>query len=511
MLQQKIAIHQKLLQQMEYAEPVEKSPARQISQLPYWRQNIVHMNQTPHMNDIPHMNEIRHMNDISHMNDLPVMGVDNPPPFYVEYEVLDNLDKENSNERQPKQRNNRDDRRHTHAIDPATHTERQYHQESGHALLNLPSGSSNPQRSGGRPQNDRADFLHSPTFDDLDGEQQKPHKGVFQLPNQRRVKKERVLTTPTQIEQMWQGIVAHHQVQQKELMHKINAVDCRVLLDMCSVKYGLSASDFNISINPYGNDRIQVENKTLNAAEFLQQYMNLSHKESGEMIENTLQQQKIGFRQRSPVSGLMWARFNREEATALRDFQMLRQKYRADKQKVFDRNRFTKNPNETKAQSVVRRKFINQKRDYELSQLQEQYRPLFKEQKKPNERYLEWLHKQSVSGSLNALCELQRVYPHYKDRIDENSRQWLAFQSKGDEIPYQTRHAPDFGLSVFIHKNGTIDYRDESGKTLISNAYNAVIVKEKTAENIAKALQIAQAKFGKNGFEIVNASLRDMA
>ncbi|MBQ9725641.1 MAG: hypothetical protein IJV56_09960, partial [Neisseriaceae bacterium] len=47
--------------------------------------------------------------------------------------------------------------------------------------------------------------------------------------------------------------------------------------------------------------------------------------------------------------------------------------------------------------------------------------------------------------------------------------------------------------------------------TLISNAYNAVIVKEKTAENIAKALQIAQAKFGKNGFEIVNASLRDMA
>ena len=158
----------------------------------------------------------------------------------------------------------------------------------------------------------------------------------------------------------------------------------------------------------------------------------------------------------------------------------------------------------------MRRKFINQKRDYELSQLQEQYRPLFKEHKKPNERYLEWLHKESVSGSLNALLELQRVYPHYKERIDEDNH-WLAFQSKSDEIPYPRQHAPDFGLSVFIHKNGTLDYRDEHGNTLISNAYNAVIVKEKTAENIARALQIAQAKFGKNGFEIVNASLRDMA
>ncbi|MBQ9682014.1 MAG: hypothetical protein IJV35_01935 [Neisseriaceae bacterium] len=494
-LQQKITIHQRLLQEMQYAEPLEKSRPKNygqphLRQSPTLLQNAVHINQVPHINDMPHINQM------PHINELPVTGGVNA--------MAETNIKDSNNERQ--QRNHREQ---SNAIDIRTSSQRTNHQKGRQSLPNLPTSSGNAQRNRAGKQDDRTDLLYPPAFDDLDNTTQKSSASVFLLRNQRRLK-QKTYSTPTQSLAVLQRASDDYHIKQADILHKINAVDCRLLLDMCSVKYGLSTSDFNISINPYGNDRIQVENKTLNAAEFLQQYMNLSHTESEQIIDNTLQQQKIGFRQRSPVSSLMWARFNREEAAALKDFQILRQKYRADKQKVFDRNRFKVNPNESKAQSVVRRKFINQKRDYELSQLQEQYRPLFKEHKKPNERYLEWLHKESVSGSLNALLELQRVYPHYKERIDEDNH-WLAFQSKSDEIPYPRQHAPDFGLSVFIHKNGTLDYRDEHGNTLISNAYNAVIVKEKTAENIARALQIAQAKFGKNGFEIVNASLRDMA
>lgn len=506
MLQQKIAIHQKLLQEMEYAEPLEKSPPRVIGQS-HLRRPPTHINQTPHINEMPHLNEVPHLNEISHMNDLPVMGAEKPPPFYVEYETI--TEKENINERQ---RNNhqRDDREQSDTIDIRTSSQRATFNQSRQPLLDLSGGSSNAQRDRARKQDDRTNLLHSPTFDDLDNKPQKQGESVFQLRHKGRVKKQRELTTPTQIEQMWQTISDDYQAKTAAAKDKINAVDCRVMLDICSVKYGLKAEDFHIEINTQGNDRIMIGDKPLNAAQFLQQYMNLSWRESDRMLDYSLQQQKIGFRQRSVVSSLMWARFNREEAAELAKFQQLRRQYRADKQKIFDRNRFIKNSNESKAQTVVRRKFLTEQRDYQLHALQEKYRPLFKDAKKPNERYCEWLHKQAVSGNLNAWVELQRVYPHYKEKTEDKER--LSFIAKDkDAIYIPRRFPPDFGLSVVIQKNGTIDYQNSQGKTVISNSYAAIIVREKTAENIEKALQMAQAKFGKGGFEIINASLRDMA
>ncbi|MBR5676349.1 MAG: hypothetical protein IKX14_07945, partial [Neisseriaceae bacterium] len=262
-------------------------------------------------------------------------------------------------------------------------------------------------------QDDRTNLLHRLPFDDLDANTQKQGESVFNLRHKGRVKKQRELTSPTQIEQMWQEISDDYQAKQPAAKNKINAVDCRVMLDICNVKYGLNAEDFNIAINAQGSDRIMIGDKPLNAAEFLRQYMNLSWRETDRMLDYSLQQQKIGVSQRNVVSGLMWARFNREEAVELAHFQQLRRQYRADKQKIFDKTRYLRDSRESKAQATVRRKYLTEQRDYQLQELQEKYRPLFKDAKKPNERYCEWLHKQAVSGNLNAWLELQRVYPHY--------------------------------------------------------------------------------------------------
>ena len=506
-IEQQIAVHQKLLQSMEYLEPAEKSPPRVIGQ-GHLRRLPTHIHQTPHINELSHLNEVPHINEIPHINELPVMGADYPPPFFVDYEVI--TQKEHSNDRQ-RNHHQRDDREQSDTINIRTSAQRATFDQSRQPLSYLPSSSSNAQRSGIRArQDDRTNLLHRPTRNDLDNQQQKQSASVFKLRHQGRVKQRRMPTSPTQIEQILQTISDDEQAQTAIARNKINAVDCRVLLDICSVQYGLHSQDFNIAITKYGFDRITIGDKPFNAAQFLRQYMNLSWQETNRILDYSLQQQKIGFTQRNVVSSLMWARFNREEAAELAQFQQLRRQFRADKQKIFNEHRFIKNPNESKAQATVRRKYLKEQRDYQLQALQEQYRPLFKDAKKPNERYCEWLHKQAVSGSLNALLELQRVYPHYKERIDDEQK--LTFIAKDKDAVYLPhRFPPDFGLSVVIQKNGTIDYQDTHGKTMISNAYNAITVKEKTVANIEKALQMAQAKFGKDGFEIVNASLRDMA
>ncbi|MBR5941283.1 MAG: hypothetical protein IKZ88_08490 [Neisseriaceae bacterium] len=508
MLQQKIAIHQKLLQEMDYTEPVEKSPPR--TKIPAYLRNppAPSLDQVPHINEVPHLNEVRHMNEIPHMNELPVMGVDNPPPFYVEYEVITD-EKENTDERE-RSNHQRDDREQSSTIDIRHIAQRATFNQSGQPMPNLSGGSGNAQRSGAGKQDDRTNLLHRLPFDDLDANTQKQGASVFNLRHKGRVKKQRELTSPTQIEQMWQEISDDYQAKTVAAKNKINAVDCRVMLDICNVKYGLNTEDFNIAINAQGSDRIMIGDKPLNAAEFLRQYMNLSWRETDRMLDYSLQQQKIGVSQRNVVSGLMWARFNREEAVELAHFQQLRRQYRADKQKIFDKTRYLRDSRESKAQATVRRKYLTEQRDYQLQELQDKYRPLFKNAKKPNERYCEWLHKQAVSGSLNAWLELQRVYPHYKEKVEDKEK--LSFIAKDkDAIYIPHRFPPDFGLSVVIQKNGTIDYKDTHGNTLISNTYGRILVREKTAENIEKALQMAQAKFGKGGFEIINANLRDLS
>ena len=105
--------------------------------------------------------------------------------------------------------------------------------------------------------------------------------------------------------------------------------------------------------------------------------------------------------------------------------------------------------------------------------------------------------------------ELQRIYPHYEDR-QEKETQDLLLQSLYNQPLPQKHFPPDLGLSLRILKNGTIEYCDNQGKTLITNAYHSITVKDKTVENIEKALRLAEMKFGKNGFEIITANRNDL-
>lgn len=463
-LQQEVAIHQKLLQQQEYM-PLEKSPPRIPTQV--FRQP-------------EHYSEFEHFSDIPHFTDLT-------------------LTTEQSNERNPRnQRIRRTDRK---QFDIRRTEQSEHNRQSRQPMPDLSASGSNTRRNR-RNTDDRANLLYSNARNDLDNQQTVQNASVFKLRTARYL-------TPTTGEKYAQEVRQRRIA--SEWTDKINTVDCRVLLRLLSHKYGLNEERFNIELTKQGYDRIVVANRRLSASDFLRQYMNLNWQESQAMIEYALQEQENTFRlPESNQSIFLKARFNREEQAKYDEQQDLREQYKSEKQAIFNRYRFKENPQATKAQNTVMRKLATQQRNYQLQVLRDKYQPLWIEHKKPHERYLEWLHKQAISGSLNALNELQRIYPHYEERDTEQETQSLLLQSLYNQPAPQRHFPPDLGLSMRILKNGTIEYCDKQGNALITNAYHSITVKEKTIENIEKALQLAKMKFGENGFEIINAHRNDL-
>ena len=463
-LQKEVAIHQKLLQQQEYM-PLEKSPPRMPTQV--FRQP-------------EHYSEFEHFSDIPHFTDLT-------------------LTTEQSNERNPRnQRIRRTDRK---QFDIRRTEQSEHNRQSRQPMPDLSASGSNTRRNR-RNTDDRANLLYSNARNDLDNQQTVQNASVFKLRTARYL-------TPTTGEKYAQEVRQRRIA--SEWTDKINAVDCRILLRLLSHKYGLNEERFNIELTKQGYDRIVVANRRLSASDFLRQYMNLNWQESQAMIEYALQEQENTFRlPENNQSIFLKARFNREEQAKYDEQQDLREQYKSEKQAIFNRYRFKENPQATKAQNTVMRKLATQQRNYQLQVLRDKYQPLWIEHKKPHERYLEWLHKQAISGSLNALNELQRIYPHYEKRDTEQETQSLLLQSLYNQPTPQRHFPPDLGLSMRILKNGTIEYCDKQGNTLITNAYHSITVKEKTIENIEKALQLAKMKFGENGFEIINANRNDL-
>lgn len=463
LLQQQVAIHQKLLQQQEYM-PLEKSPPRMPTQV--FRQP-------------EHYSEFEHFSDIPHFTDLT-------------------LTTEQSNERNPRnQRIRRTDRK---QFDIRRTEQSEHNRQSRQPMPDLSASGSNTRRNR-RNTDDRANLLYSNARNDLDNQQTVQNASVFKLRTARYL-------TPTTGEKYAQEVRQRRIA--SEWTDKINTVDCRVLLRLLSHKYGLNEERFNIELTKQGYDRIVVANRRLSASDFLRQYMNLNWQESQAMIEYALQEQENTFRlPESNQSIFLKARFNREEQAKYDEQQDLREQYKSEKQAIFNRYRFKENPQATKAQNTVMRKLATQQRNYQLQVLRDKYQPLWIEHKKPHERYLEWLHKQAVSGNLNALNELQRIYPHYKDEKEKETQDLLLQSLYNQPLP-QKHFPPDLGLSLRILKNGTIEYCDKQGNTLITNAYHSITVKEKNIENIEKALQLAKMKFGENGFEIINANRNDL-
>ena len=466
-LQQQVAIHQKLLREQEYT-PSEQSSPRKIAE--YFRQ-------PEHFSQFEHFADCEHFADMPHFTDLT-------------------QNTEQNNERN--QRNIRTDRE-RFIIRSVGQSEPDYQGRQPLPDLSISSGNA---RRNQRARDDRTNLLHGNARNDLDNKQTVQNASVFKLRTAKHL-------TPTTGEKYTE--IVRQRRKASEWTDKINAVDCRILLRLLSHKYGLNDEHFTIEPTKQGYDRIVVANRRLSASDFLRQYMNLNWQESQAMIEYALQEQENTFRlPESNQSIFLKARFNREEQAKYDEQQDLRKQYKSEKQAIFNRYRFTENPQATKAQNTVMRKLATQQRNYQLQVLRDKYQPLWIEHKKPHERYLEWLHKQAVSGSLNALNELQRIYPHYEKRDTEQETQSLLLQSLYNQPTPQKHFPPDLGLSMRILKNGTIEYCDKQGNAVISNAYQSITVKEKTIENIEKALHLAKMKFGENGFEIINAHRNDL-
>ena len=473
-LQQEVATHQKRLQREEYT-PSEKSPPRKIAK--YFRQ-------PEHFSQFEHFADYEHFADIPHFTDLT-------------QNTEQNNERNQRNERNP--RNQPMGRTNREQFNIRSVEQSEYYRQSGQSMLDLSASSRNTRRDR-RAADDRTNLLPSNARNDLDNQQTIQNASVFQLRTTRYL-------TPMIGEK--NAEIVYQRQKTSECTDKINRLDCRILLRLLSHKYGLNDEHFTIEPTKQGYDRIVVANRRLSASDFLQQYMNLNWQESQVMIEYALQENTFRLPE-SSQSAFLKARFNREEQAKYDKQQDLREQYKIEKQAIFNRYRFTENPQASKAQNTVMRKLATQQRNYQLQVLRDKYQPLWIEHKKPHERYLEWLHKQAISGNLNALNELQRIYPHYEERDTEQETQSLLLQSLYNQPAPQRHFPPDLGLSMRILKNGTIEYCDKQGNALITNAYHSITVKEKTIENIEKALQLAKIKFGENGFEIINANRNDL-
>ena len=85
------------------------------------------------------------------------------------------------------------------------------------------------------------------------------------------------------------------------------------------------------------------------------------------------------------------------------------------------------------------------------------------------------------------------------------------------EIHIRERHHPqrpfspaEMGYSVAIRRNGTVEYRDAQQQVVIVDTYASIKVKEKTADVITNALELAKLRYGVDGFEIRNATRQDL-
>ena len=146
---------------------------------------------------------------------------------------------------------------------------------------------------------------------------------------------------------------------------------------------------------------------------------------------------------------------------------------------------------------------LQQQRRAELQRLQETWQRDEHYYRLPQrERYREWLFQEAEQGDVVALDELYRVARY--SRPDDH------LQLHATHKQQQSLFAPfDLGLKVHIKRNGEIEYRDDKEKAVIIDAKYSIKVIRRDSESIARALRLAQQRFGVNAFEIRNARAED--
>lgn len=288
----------------------------------------------------------------------------------------------------------------------------------------------------------------------------------------------------------------------------INALDTRHLLDYLAYHYALNTDSLRIERNKSGHERIADDGRRYSPSDFLTRRMNMTWPEA-RMVLQTIhaQQQTVEQRQRAVNSKLLWHRFERYESR-LPGITAIRADYRKRREAILAESRFQPDATLSKAQNAVKRRLLRERRRTELEQLkQDQEAELRYYRQRPHDRFLEYLYEQAKKGDGAALDELNRIYPVR-----------ALQEAQAFEIHIRERQRPntlfkpaDMGYTVAIQRNGTVEYRDEDQQVVIVDTFASIKVQERRADVIANALELAKLRYGVNGFEIRNATQRDLA
>lgn len=432
----------------------------------------------PHVDDLPHLDDIRHLDEIPHIDDY----LDDIEGVYAESE-----------------REFRYSR--TRARDTAI-----TQGSAEHAVYGLhSSGSDGGQRQGELVT--LTDLLQTDQFNGLERNQETKYTDVYLVSDQRRA---------VRADGSADAVIAR--AESASWTNKINHIDGRVLLDYLSYHYHLNTREISVELNKDGYDRLVVAMpstasskpviRRLSAADMLTKYMHLSWPDAKRVLDSVLEQQERGgYRQQAMTSKVMWRRFHQHEAQ-LPGLSGVHHDYRQSRNQIKARWRWEYDHSQTAAQNAAKRHLYRQQRTAELEQAKSDWQEAqVYYRMRPHERYLKYLQEEANAGNNMALGELQRIYP--KD--DKRPYDALTIELRNPRQTLSAFKPFDLGYQISVQKNGTIEYRDEQSQTVIIDRYQSISVRERTTEVITKALEMAKARYGVNGFEIRNARQSDIA
>lgn len=430
---------------------------------------------------------IRHFEDIQHIEDMPNIEEMTALEDFPHIEDIENIEvsDERRNERNRKP-NTKRGRRRTAETTQGT---------SRHIVHDMPSGNDYGS-AGQRGFLSDQDILQSQPSDGLEREQEVTYSDVYLVRQAGEIG----------------GITRILEDMQQRREHgawtdKINHINMRVLLDYASHYYLLDTSKYQIERNKQGYERVVIDNRHLSASDFLTKRLNVPWPEAKQILNKVLvQQERGGYRKDSITSLVMWRRFQKYEAE-LPGLGRLGAEYRKKQQAIRQRYKWEYDHSYSSAQNVVKRRLLGQKKREKLAAAATEYQQARRYYvKRPNDRYLDFLHTEALDDNQAALGELQRIYPTFENSRDNSLL--IAFRDDNRAIPAFSK--VDMGYRVSIRKNGTVDYKDENDNTVISDSYKAIRVYQRDVETITKALMIAKARFGVNGFEIQNSKQEDL-
>ena len=429
------------------------------------------MDEIPDMDDLPHFNDIRHMDDIPHFEDL--VHVTDLPFVYVKEEELINGRQSGLSARRGRE-------------NPPPAGEFAVHE------LRIRGGDGN-RREGGDAS--APDLLPPAQQHDLVGDEARGDQGLHALQDPYRISlaaRYRVELKGQQEAPAWSAIIA--------------SMDTRGLLDYLQYHYGLDGDALQIEFNKNGQERIAAEGRRYSASDFLTRYMNLTWPEAREVLRCVHEAQERGEQRRDAVtSKMLWARFVRHEAR-LPGLSGIKGERRRKRHEIMSRLAFRAAKNETKAQGTVRRRLLREQRNAELARIQVEYEDAARYyRQRQHERYLQYLHEAAEQGDRAALGELNRIYP-----LHQSEPEAFEIHIRERTHPQRPFSPVEMGYSISIQKNGTVEYRDEQQQVVIVDTYSSIKVRERTADVIANALELARLRYGVNGFEIRNARQQDI-